>query len=76
MKIKIIIKDRTATIEIQFITKTLLKIISCLSIKTILSAKRLFKKCANIGTKILSVFKYKIAIQTAKIKAEKIDPKL
>ena len=43
---------------------------------TIISANRLFKKWANIATKILSVFRYNIAIHIPKINAEKIDPKL
>ena len=37
---------------------------------------RLFKKCAKTGTRILSVFKYKIVIQIAKINADIILPKL
>ncbi|MCQ2971247.1 MAG: hypothetical protein MJ226_06660 [archaeon] len=43
---------------------------------TIISAIKLFKKCAKIGTKILSVLKYKTAIQTAKINAAVMLPKL
>ena len=39
------------------------------------SANRLFKKCAKIGTMILSVFKYRIAMQTAKINADMMLPK-
>ena len=39
------------------------------------SANRLFKKCAKIGTMILSVFKYRIAMQIAKINADMMLPK-
>ena len=36
---------------------------------TMLSARKLFKKCANIGTAILSVLTYKMAMQIANINA-------
>ena len=47
-----------------------------LSAKSMPSAKRLFKKCAKIGTKILSVFRYKIAMHIANMNAEVIEPKV
>ena len=41
----------------------------------IVSANRLFKKWARIGTRIFSVFRYRTATQIPKTNAEKIDPK-
>ena len=66
----------TAKIDITIITKVLLNKTLLESRTIIISANKLFKKWANIGTTILSVFKYKIDTQIAKINAEKIDPKL
>ena len=59
----------TAITTLPLLNKTLLE-----STKTIISAIRLFKKCAKIGTSILSVLTYKIAIQRAKMKAEIMFP--
>ena len=44
------------------------------SIMTISSASRLFRKCANIATRTLPVFKYRIAMQTPKMNAEVMLP--
>ena len=43
---------------------------------TMLSAMRLFKKCANIATTILSVLIYRIAMQIEKMNAAVIFPKV
>ena len=43
---------------------------------TMLSAMKLFKKCANIATTILSVLIYRIAMQIEKTNAEVIFPKV
>lgn len=53
-----------------FVNKTF-----AVSRKTMLSASRLFKKCAKIGTRILSVFRYRIAMQIEKMNAEQMLPK-
>lgn len=74
MKFKINTNEMTARMEIAPITKVFVNKISPESKTTIASAMRLFKKCAKIGTKILSVFKYRIAIQTPNMKAEKMLP--
>lgn len=55
-------------------SRLLLKSNFWLSMPTITSANKLFKKCANIGTIILSVFKYRIATHIAKTNAEIILP--
>ena len=64
-------KDDITIITISFVNSTLFE-----SRKTIVSANRLFRKWANIGTKMLSVLRYSTAMQTAKTKAENMDPKL
>lgn len=70
------IKQRTARRDIISITMPLANRILLISKITMHSAIKLFKKCAKIGTSILPVFKYKIAIQIAKINADVTDPKL
>ena len=42
----------------------------------IVSPIRLLIKCAEIGTRIFSLFRYRIAMHIPKMNAEKIDPKL
>ncbi len=74
MKIKI--PQTIAKIDIIIITPSFVNKTFPVSITTIISAIRLFKKCAKIGISTLSVFRYKIAIQTAKINAAVILPKL
>lgn len=60
----------TVPITIPFVNS-----IFAVSRMTMLSANRLFRKCAKIGTRILSVFKYRMAMQIAKINADEILPK-
>lgn len=67
---EMIAKIDTAKITIPFVNKTFV-----VSTKTMDSANRLFKKCAKIGTMILSVFKYRMAMQIAKINADMMLPK-
>ncbi len=76
IRMKIRIDETIAKIDMTIMTKLFVNKILPESTITILSAIRLFKKCAKIGTRILSVFKYKIAMQIAKINAEIILPKL
>ena len=67
--------EATAKIDIAKITRSFVNKMFVVSTRTIDSASKLFKKCAKIGTRILSVFKYKIVIQIAKINAEIMLPK-
>lgn len=62
--------ERIAKRDITPITRPFVNRTFAVSTITMLSANRLFKKCAKIGTKILSVFRYKIAIHIAKMNAE------
>lgn len=64
-------KNEMAQITILFVNKTL-----STSKTTMHSANKLFKKCAKIGTRILSVFRYRIAMQIAKTNAEIMLPKV
>ena len=67
-------RDIMAKIEITNITFQSLNIKLLKSRANIISAKRLFKKCANIGTNMFSVFKYNMAMHTAKTTAENMLP--
>lgn len=75
MKRKIKIAETTDKKEITPITKVFVNKRFPESNITILSAIKLFKKCATIGTNIFSVLIYKIDIHKAKINAEVIFPK-
>ena len=66
--------ERMAKIDTVRTTEPSVNNILAVSAMTMLSAIRLFKKCAKIGTRILSVFKYRIAMHIAKINAEIILP--
>ena len=57
-------------------TKVFVNKMPAVSAMTMLSANKLFKKCAKIGTRILSVFKQRIAMHIAKINAEVMLPKV
>ena len=67
--------ETTAKMDIRKITRPFVNKMFVVSAMTIDSANRLFKKCAKIGTRILSVFKYRMAMQIAKINAEMMLPK-
>lgn len=71
---KITINEITAKIDTNPITTPFVNKILPESTNTIVSAIKLFKKCAKIGTRILSVFKYKMDMQIAKINAAEIFP--
>lgn len=76
MKIKIMTNETMAKMDIKSTTELFVNKILFWSRTTIISANRLLKKCENIATKILSVFRYNIAMQIPKMNAENIDPKL
>lgn len=65
-----------AITEISIITQLSVNKILFESDMTINSAMRLLRKCAKIGTKMLSVFRYRIATHIAKTNAENIEPKV
>lgn len=69
-------KDTTARTETQPTTRSFLNMALEASNVKMISAKRLFRKCANIGRSILFVFKYKIHMQQAKTMADIMLPKL
>lgn len=68
--------EMTARTDTMKTTEGFVNKISDVSAMTMISANRLFRKCAKIGTRMLSVFKYRIAMHIAKINAEIILPKL
>ena len=66
--------ERTAKRDIIPITRPFVNRTFAVSKITILSANRLFKKCAKIGTRILSVLRYKMAMHIAKMNAATMLP--
>lgn len=68
---EIMAKTDITNITVLFVNKRL-----PLSKNTMLSAKRLFRKWAKIGTTILSVLTYKMAMHIAKMNAEVMLPKV
>ena len=63
-------KDMTANIDTAPMTTSFVNRRLLTSARTIISANRLFRKCAKIGTSMLPVFRYRMAMQIAKMKAE------
>ena len=69
-------KDTIARTETQPTTRLFLNMTLEASNVKMISAKKLFRKCANIGTSILFDFRYKIHMQQAKTMADIMLPKL
>ncbi len=76
MKTEMNMNERTAKRDIVKMTRLFVNRTLPLSMNTIISASRLFRKWAKIGTKMFSVLRYRIAMQIPKINAENMDPKL
>ena len=67
-------KDMTANIDIAPMTTSFVNRRLLTSARTIISASRLFRKCAKIGIRMFSVFRYRMAMQIAKINADVMLP--
>ena len=74
MDLKSKTKDMAANIDITPMTTSFVNRRLLTSARTIISASRLFRKCAKIGIRMFSDFRYKRAMQIAKINAEMMLP--